>query len=186
MLAVLLFLSPKPMAGHRPAEAVPAALDQWGQVLAPTPTWLLTPFSSPRCHLPAFGPGEVAKPLIPLRHHWIPWPLVCSWGEAIPSSLWHHWPLQLESCPSPSPGSYSVLLSCSAGSPRSHFSFPWLTHCLFQKNTWEEWGYRWGRFSVLNDSVSYEHERKMLLNVRWLFLENWSYMWNHFFFFTFL
>lgn len=45
-------------------------------------------------------------------------PWLAAQVKAIPSSLWHHQPLQLESCPSLSPGSYSVLISCSAGLPK--------------------------------------------------------------------
>lgn len=84
MLAVLLLLSHKPLAGQRPENAVPDALDWWlSQVLSSLvcgsnstlhplleTARKLSPHPSAIYHFMASG--EVAKPLIPLRHRWSP------------------------------------------------------------------------------------------------------------------
>lgn len=92
MLPLLLFLSHKPMAGHRPANAVLLPwTGGWGPwlgqafsslVCSPKPNLVPAPpsgdcqeaLSSPLCYLP-YGLEDFAKPLIPLRHHWVhdPW-----------------------------------------------------------------------------------------------------------------
>lgn len=133
--------------------------------VAPTPN--CTPsrncqetFSSPLCHLPALWPWE--KTSDPSQTPLEPMTPVCSWGEAIPSSLWHDHFLWRPSQSQPwfSFVSHRLLCWVSRKSLQLSMTYP----IPVPKRTPGRSEERGEQDS--NDHVLYECKKKMPMNIR--------------------